>query len=195
MTDQNPAFDHAAVHDYAARVLAHPHQHSTEAVEAARALQHLLPAPPRPTLADMTISERADAVGMWATIDPDDGGNTWRGVITRATRYVILVGSPTYMRMGMKPIPVSASTVTPDPTVPRAWNADGTPVHLEPAPALPEKWRIADHEEHGRVIVTNPDPSTDGMVCCVFGEVDLLGYRGFFCNPDELTYIDHRADQ
>lgn len=122
--------DYAAARDYAARVLAHPNQYGTEEVAAARALQHLLPAP---TLAEMTIPKRAATVGMWATIDPDDG-RAWRGIITRANRSTALVCNPTDMHAGMKPTAVAARIVTPDPTVPRAWNPNGTPTRPEPAP-------------------------------------------------------------
>lgn len=137
MNDQTPGLDYAAASDYAdarnyaARLLAHPDQHSTEEVAAARVLQHLLPAP---TLDEMTITDRAATVGMWATIDPGDDSRTWRGIITRANRSIVLICNPTDMRMGMKPTPVTASIVTPDPSVPRAWNADGTPARPEPAP-------------------------------------------------------------
>lgn len=123
--------DYAAAREYADRVLAHPNQYGTEEVAAARALQHLLPAP---TLDEMTIPDRAATVGMWATINPSDGGPAWRGVITRAARERTLVANPAHMRMGLKPIPTPASTVTPDPSVPRAWNANGTPARPEPAP-------------------------------------------------------------
>lgn len=131
MNDQTPAPDYAAASNYAARVLAHPGKHDTEAVAAARVLQHLLPAP---TLAEMTITERADTPGMWATIDPGDGSDTWRGIIVRSNRHAPLVCNPTDMRGGMGPTAAPASTITPDPSVPRAWNADGTPARPEPAP-------------------------------------------------------------
>ena len=129
MTDKTP--DYATARDYTARVLAHPDQYGTEAVAAARLLQHLLP---DPTLADMTTAERSATIGMWATIDPGDDSDTWRGIITRANRRSALVCHPADLRVGMKPTAVTASIVTPDPTVPRAWNANGTPAHPEPAP-------------------------------------------------------------
>lgn len=133
MTDQTaPTLDYAAARDYAALVLAHPDKYGAEAEAAARVLQHLLPAP---TLDDMTIPDRVATVGMWATIDPGDGSlPAWRGIIARANRQVALVCNPTDMRMGLKPTPVTASIVTPDPSAPRAWNANGTPAHPEPAP-------------------------------------------------------------
>ena len=123
--------DSAPAPDYAARVLGHPDKYGTEEVAVARLLQHLLPAP---TLAEMTTPNRAATVGMWATINPSDGLPAWRGIIARANRSVALVCNPTDMRMGLKPTAAPANTVTPDPTVPRAWNANGTPAHPEPAP-------------------------------------------------------------
>ena len=94
----------------------------------------LAPDLPAPTLAEMTTAERAATVGMWATINPSDDLPAWRGIIARANRSVALVCNPDDMRMGLKPDPVTASIVTPDPSVPRAWNANGDPAHPEPAP-------------------------------------------------------------
>lgn len=127
--DSAPAPDYAAARDYAARVLANPDKYGTAATEAARVLQHLLPGP---TLADMTVPERAATVGMWATINPGDGSREWQGIIARATRHVALVCNPTDIRMESTATP--SHTVTPDPTVPRAWNPNGTPARPEPAP-------------------------------------------------------------
>ena len=59
-----------------------------------------------------------------------------------------------------------------------------------PAPALPDGWRLADHEDHGRVIVTTPTPDDDGDVYFAFPVDDLTGYDWDACRPDELTYID-----
>lgn len=129
--DNAPAPDYTAARDYAARVLAHPDQHGTEAVAAARVLQHLLPAP---TLEDLTVPKRAATVGMWATVNPGDDGRPWRGIIVYANSSTARVCNPTALRMGMKPAAVAPDTVTPDPTVPRAWNANGTPARPEPAP-------------------------------------------------------------
>ena len=133
MTDMN--HDYTAARDYAARVLADPDKHNTEEVAVARALQHLLPAP---TIAEMASpDELADTVGMWATVDPGDGRDTWRGIIARATCNDTLVCHPDDMRRGMEPADVPADVVTPDPSVPRAWNADGTPAQPESDPHDP----------------------------------------------------------
>ena len=64
-----------------------------------------------------------------------------------------------------------------------------------PAPALPDGWRLADHEGHGRVIVTTQTPGSDGNVFFVLPSDGPLGYDWFFCDPAELTYIDQGADQ
>ena len=146
MTDMAP--DYTAARDYTARVLADPYYHGTEELAAARVLQHLLPAP---TLTEMTNAERADTVGMWATIDPGHGRDTWRGIIARANRHVALICNPDDMRGGMEPTYVPADAVTPDPSVPRAWNADGTPAQPESDPHVPpstltvgSKWNDTD---------------------------------------------------
>ena len=85
--------------------------------------------------------------------------------------------------------------VTPRPDLPRlGWPGDKKP---EDVPALPEGWRLADHEDNGRVIVTNPTPNRDGRVYYVLPTDDPLGFDWFFCTPDDLAYIDagQGADQ
>ena len=63
-------------------------------------------------------------------------------------------------------------------------------------PALPEGWRLADHEVYGRVIVTTSIPNHDGRVYFVFPSAwDSLGYSGGYCTPDKLTYLAQGADQ
>lgn len=136
---------------------------------------------------------------MWATIEPGDGSRTWRGIIARASGHVALVCHPDDMRAGLKPTAVTASIVTPDPTVPRAWNADGTPARPEPAPdgdekpapALPDGWRLAVHEKYGSIIVTALPSDSDDRA--FFVHPDFEDDRGFdwqFCDPSEVTYID-----
>ena len=61
------------------------------------------------------------------------------------------------------------------------------------APALPDGWRLADHEDHGRVIVTTPTPDDDGDVYFAFPFDDLTGYDWDACHPDELTFLDQGA--
>lgn len=162
MTPNNaPKPDYTAARDYAARVLADPDYHGTEELAAARVLQHLLPAP---TLDDMPFTERGATIGMWATVDPGDGSRTWRGIIAAADRSVALVANPTAMRMRQKPTLTPASTVTPDPTVPRAWNPNGTPAHPEPAPDFTltpgSTWSDGQHLEYA----LDQSPYTNAVV-------------------------------
>ena len=63
-----------------------------------------------------------------------------------------------------------------------------------PTHALPGEWRLADHKDHGRVVVTNHTPDIDGYVYFVLPARDVLGYDWFFCDPDELTYLDQEAE-
>lgn len=64
-------------------------------------------------------------------------------------------------------------------------------------PALPDGWRLADHPDHGRVIVTTPTPDDDGDFYFMFPFDDLVGYDWDACSPDELTFLDtgQEADQ
>lgn len=195
MTNIDRAPDYTAARNYAARVLAHPDQHGTEEVAVARLLQHLLPIP---TLDEMTFVEQGDTIGMWATVDPGDGDRPWRGIIAAASRHGVFVCNPTAMRMGSKQAVVTANIVTPDPTVPRAWNANGTPAQPEPGsdgdekpapdPALPGEWRLAVHAKHGRVIVTALPTDSDDRAYFVHPDFeDDRGYDWNYCSPDELT--------
>ena len=59
-------------------------------------------------------------------------------------------------------------------------------------PALPEGWRLADHPEYGRVVVTSPTPDPDGHVYFV-AAADHRGFTWHFCPPAELTYLDASA--
>lgn len=56
--------------------------------------------------------------------------------------------------------------------------------------SLPEGWRLADHKDYGRVIVTNDTPDRNGRVHFVIPSVGLLGFDWHFCAPDALTYLD-----
>lgn len=147
-------------------------------------LAALLPAPPRPTLADMTEEERVACKWMQADMSGRD------------TRYVILGpydvdDDVVLISAGGGLVYANPSSVTPRPDLPRmTW-----PGTEKPAPALPEGWRLADHPEHGRIVVTNPTPDGDGEVCFVALSVGFLGHGCHFCRPDELTYIDQEVDQ
>ena len=149
-------------------------------------LEALLPTPTPPTLADMTKEERRDCEwmqcdvaglgGAWLIIDPFDDED-----------HVHVIG-----RKGDSRI-LPAHFVTPRPDLPgMEWTGDKSPV---PAPNLPDGWRVADHKDNGRVIVTNPTPSGGDRAYYVIPAADRLGFDWFFCTPDELTYLDQEADQ
>lgn len=76
----------------------------------------------RPTLEDVPIREREDYVGMWAE---HDHGNL--GVIVWAGEDTICV-TDTNPAWGSGSRDRKPSQVTPRPDLPRAWNADGSPV-------------------------------------------------------------------
>ena len=151
---------------------------------AAEAVESLLPTPPRPTLADMTPEER-DAC-QWMQADLNGYGS----------RVVIVNpcwddGSARVMWMHTRIGVVPQRSITPRPDLPRmTWPGD------TPAPALPEGWRLADHPDYGRVIVTNPVPDSNGRVYIVGPDDAIsLGYDWHSCTPAKLTYIDQDADQ
>lgn len=151
-----------------------------------RDIDALLPASPRPTLADMTPEER-DAC-QWMQADTKLWG-----------RVVIIVPDLSDGRAALLDrcgdvIYGRYVNVTPRPDLPLLeWpgNKDADPA---PAPALPEGWRLADHEDHGRGVVTNLTPNRDGRVYFVIPADDPMGYDWLFCDPDDLTYLDQGAD-
>ena len=152
------------------------------------ALEALLPAPPFPTLADMTDEERDECQWMQADIVGGDEPL----VIARVGRGG---GSALILDRNGRSDWAPDEDVTPRPDLPRmAWPGDEKP---DAAPALPDGWRLADHEDHGRVIVTNLTPNAVGHVYFVLPATDPLGYDWFFCDPDELRYLDtgQEADQ
>lgn len=134
---------------------------------------------PPPTLADMTPEERRDCEWMqcdvagqdgdWLIIDPFDDED-----------HVHVIG-----RKGNNRI-LPAPFITPRPDLPgMEWTGS-----KKPAPALPDGWRVADHKDNGRVIVTNTTPNRDGYVCYVLPADDyVLGYDWLLCKPYELTYL------
>lgn len=147
-------------------------------------LDALLPAPTLPTLADMTPHERhacrwiqADVdgiTGRWLILNPyDEDGDV---------EVVLESGRKEYF---------SPDRVTPRPDLPRMeW-----PGGKKAAPALPDGWRLADHKDHGRGVVTTPTPSSDGRVCFAIPSRSPLGYNWYLCYPNDLTYIGQGADQ
>lgn len=144
------------------------------------ALEALLPGP---TLADMSMEDReecrwmrADVAGVstrYVIADPRDDDND----------AAVLVSEDGELEW------VFPEHVVPRPDLPRMPWTDTA----KPAPDLPGGWRLADHEGHGRVIVTTP--IRDGRVYFVAPTGGTMGNACDFCRPDELTYIDEEGDQ
>ena len=170
-----------AVRDYAARVLADPNYHSAEEVAAARVLLAVLP---RPTLADMTANERTECQRMQADVK----GYEHPAAIIQT---YVTNGSARVMWETLRVEEVSWANITPRPDLPRLqWPGD-TP---SPSPALPDGWRLADHPDHGRVIVTDDTPGLDGWVYGVFAsDMDGTGFDWHPYDPGELTLLDAPA--
>ena len=146
---------------------------------AAEAVEALLPT--RPTLADMTDEERFNAVGTWADVD---GFHPYRAVIGGVPAPKVPVFKPTTGSLDW----VHPEDVTPLPELGRAWSPGGNPTGT-PAPALPDGWRLAEHKDNGRVIVTTPND--DGRVYYVLpSNLDGLGFDWFFCDHSELAFLD-----
>lgn len=177
MTDKN------ALADKVREIITRRDLRTTEMIAE---IELALPAPPRPTLAKMSEKERAACrwmqadvegrSGEWLIIDPIDG---WS--------YARLMS-----RGGSTPV-FPAENVTPRPDLPRMeWPGTEKPA---PAPALPDGWRLADHNLYGRVIVTRPEPDDDGKVA-ITASTPTRGYRARleWCRPDELTYLDQEDD-
>ena len=151
-----------------------------------RDLENLLPDPPLPTLADVTLDERAEC--RWMQCDVE--GRSMRYVIANPHENdgeVTLIDSDGGIDW------VFPEYVTPRPDLPRMeWPGNKKPA---PAPALPEGWRLADHKGYGRGVVTTPTPDRDGRVYYVLPAVDPLGFDWQLCYPAELTYLDQEDDQ
>ena len=146
---------------------------------AARVILHAVPAPSRPTLADMTPEERAECQRMQCDVEGEDD----RAVIFDPCRED---GGASVLWPGGFIEQIGWGVVTPRPDLPRLER----PGDQKPAPALPDGWRLADHKVNGRVIVTNPTPNRDGRVYYVIPSADPLGFDWLFCRPDELTYLE-----
>ena len=149
-------------------------------------LEALLPTTTRPTLDDMTDKERDACRGMQADVEGMSG------------RYVII-----HPRQGAGAVAAVSEDgeikwfvpgqVTPRPDLPRLeWPGNKQP---DPAPALPDGWRLAEHPDHGRVIVTRTEPDRDGEVpITVPVPPDDFAARFEWCRPAELTYLDQEVD-
>ena len=146
-----------------------------------RVFLNAFPAPPRPTLADMTDEERAAC--QWMLCDVED----------HSRRYVIAnpsdeEGDAALIAADGEIEWMFPEYVTPRPDLPRLeWPGTENPA---PAPALPEGWRLADHPDHGRVLVTSPAPDRDGDLWGFRSDDTREGAERIWCKPDELTYID-----
>lgn len=159
------------------------------AADVVEVIRELLPAPPRPTLADMTREERRASKWMQADVDH--------------TRVVILVSDLRAGRVALLDrwgdvIYKDHDTVTPRPDLPpMTWPGDQKPAPA-PAPALPEGWRLAVHPDYGLVVVTSGTPDEGGLVAFVHRDDDLHRGHGYdWCKPAELTFLDtgKKADQ
>lgn len=149
-----------------------------------RDLEALLP--PLPTLADMTLEDRAACLRMQCDTGPNRSVRGFIAAIHTGGCYVV-------ERETWEWRSCSDDLVTPRPDLPRMeWPGTEKPA---PAPALPDGWRLADHKDHGRVVVTNPTPNRDGRVHFVIPSADPMGFDWLFCDHSELTYTDQEDDQ
>ena len=169
-----------AVREWAERARGAQVQDET-VLHAARVLLAVLPK--RPTLADMTPSKRVAC--QWMQADVIAGHEPL--VITHIDRGD---GAALILDRNGRSDWVPAEEVTPRPDLPRLeW-----PGTEKPSPALPDGWRLADHKENGRVIVTTT-PAPNGRVYYVLPSAECMGFDWLFCAPDELTYIGQETDQ
>ena len=150
--------------------------------EILESLRYLLPPLPRPTLADMTEEERAACKWMQADVK------------NHRERYVIATPDDNDGEVALIDSDggidwIFPEYVTPRPDLPRMeWPSDKKP---DPAPALPDGWRLAEHEKHGLVLVTNTTPNRLGNVYFVAPTADyIMGYDCRSCDPEELTYLE-----
>ena len=189
MTDQTAPdttnHDRRLAHSWAETVKANPDAWGQRQLAAARVILHDLPDPPRPTLADMLPKERAACQWMQADVGVE------RRIIVRVMD--VEEGAVTLVESG-DTVVCPHSSVTPRPDLPSMeWPGD-----QKPAPALPNGWRLADHQRYGRVIVTNTTPNRDGRVYYVRSKDRRpAGFSWECCDPTELTFLDAEpeADQ
>lgn len=180
--------DRRLAHEWAKSVESTTNPWSDRTLAAARVILDAVPTPPTPTLASMSPEERRDCQWMQADVE---------GLITG--RWLIL--NPydedgdveVVLESGRKEY-ISPERVTPRPDLPgMEWPGDKKPA-LAPPPALPEGWRLADHKDHGRVVVTVPEPYRDGYVYYVRSNDRIPARFSGECRPAaELTFLD--ADQ
>ena len=152
---------------------------SDRAIAAARVILDTVPTPPPPTLADITEEERAACKWMQADVK------------NHRERYVIATPDDNDGEVALIDSDggidwIFPEYVTPRPDLPRMeWPGD------TPSPALPDGWRLAEHEKHGLVLVTNTTPNRLGNVYFVAPTADyIMGYDCRSCDPEELTYLE-----
>ena len=146
---------------------------SDSALAAARVILAVLPE--RPTLADMPDEERVACQWMQADVGVE------RRIIVRVMD--VEEGAVTLVESG-DTVVCPHSSVTPRPDLPRMeWPGTEKPA---PTPALPEGWRLADHPEHGRVLVVR-----------IFGDkaiyatpAEMLGIHTHVSLLSDLTFVD-----
>lgn len=190
MTDQTiPADKVRDLRDQYARLIVDAGTKEAQAYygHVVKVLDALLPAPKHPTLAGMTAGERVAC--KWMQADTEQQGRT---VIISPNASV---GRALMIDQEANLLYVARDEVTPRPDLPRMEWPDTEKAAPAPAPALPEGWRLADHKDLGRGIVTNTTPNRNGHVYFVLpDDEDHRGYGEGWCDPEELTYIDQEAD-
>lgn len=94
------------------------------------------------TLADMTPQERLDSIGMWADVDTE----RYPAVIVRT----YAADDVDYAQMLCPELndyyTSSLATITPRDDLPRAWQADGTPVEMDVETSI-----VCDHPRGGMI--------------------------------------------
>lgn len=192
MTDQNAPDvtdeDRRLAHEWAKSIESRTEPWTEDTRAVVRVILDAVPTLPRPTLEDLPREERVACRWMQADVE------------NRRVRYVITnpcdaEGDAALTSADGEIEWFSPERVTPRPDLPRMeWPGTEKPA---PAPALPEGWRLADHQKYGRVIVTTQTPNRAWHVCFVIPSVggDPLGFEWHTCSPSELTYLDQGADQ
>lgn len=180
MTDKKTTLtneDRRFAHEWAKSVESNPRSWTARILAAARVILDTVPA--LPTLADMSHVARRETRWMRCDVDGEDG--EWLIIDPFDDEsHVHVVG-----RRGNSRI-FPTHHITPRPDLARMeW--EGT---VKPAPTLPGDWKLADHPEHGRVVVTNPIPTSDGRVYYAKPAPGILGRDGSSCAPGKLTYFD-----
>ena len=218
MTDQNiPADQARRARQWARDTLDDVENGANVSAYARDAARTLIAMMPRPTLADMTPEERAACqwmqadvkgyeitAGIIAMINPTDAhliasdGETWFLEFDTVTPRPDLprMEWPSTGQDGEEAAKVDYVSVAGGRTAYGPWTVARLRKKADPAPAPapPEGWRLADHETHGRGVVTTPTPNSDGRVCFAIPSGSPLGYNWHLCYPDELTYLDQEAD-